>query len=140
MRSNTKIRYGLRTMIEVALYDATGVYQKDIARQQGISIKYLDQIIAALKNCGLITKPDDHRQGYVLAVPPSEITIYDIYRAFEPELGVVPCIPDEGYCDKKSHCAAVHFWSGLNQHMKKYFESVTLAELAAIQAKHNQSA
>jgi Rrf2 family protein len=119
-------------MIETALYDATGIYQKDIARQQGISIKYLDQIIAALKNCGLITKAEDHRQGYVLAVPASKITIYDIYRAFEPELGVVPCIPDEGYCNKKSHCAAVHFWSGLNQHMKKYFQSVTLADLAAI--------
>jgi Rrf2 family protein len=119
-------------MIETALYDATGIYQKDIARQQGISIKYLDQIIAALKNCGLITKAEDHRQGYVLAVPASKITIYDIYRAFEPELGVVPCIPDEGYCNKKSHCAAVHFWSGLNQHMKKYIQSVTLADLDAI--------
>lgn len=55
MKLNTKVRYGLRTMLEIALQeDNKGVFQKDIAKNQQISEKYLDLIIASLKANGLI--------------------------------------------------------------------------------------
>ena len=138
MRSNTKVRYGLRTMIQIALDNKEGIYQKDISKKQDISVKYLDQIIAALKAEGLITRPPDERQGYVLTRPASEISVYDIYKAFEPALNVVPCLPEEGICKRKSHCAAVHFWSGLNNHLRTYFEDSSLDALVQIQEQHNK--
>ena len=56
MKFHTRTRYGLRTMIEIAAGDKDcGVYQKDIAQNQSISVKYLDQIINSLKVAGLIT-------------------------------------------------------------------------------------
>lgn len=139
MRSNTKVRYGLRTMIQIGLDTETGILQKDIARKQELSNKYLDQIIAPLKAEGLIEKAQNVHSGYVLSRPASQITVYDIYKAFEPELSVVPCLPEEGKCKRKNMCAAVHFWSGLNQHIKSYFESQTLKELVDRQEKLNQS-
>jgi len=71
--------------------------------------------------------------------PASQITVYDIYKAFEPELSVVPCLPDEGKCKRKNMCAAVHFWSGLNHYIKSYFESQSLRDLVDKQGKLNQS-
>lgn len=135
MKSNTKVRYGLRAMVQIGMDTETGILQKDIAKKQEISNKYLDQIIAALKAEGLIEKARNVHSGYVLSHPASEITIYDIYKAFEPELQVVPCIPHQGKCQRKNICAAMHFWSGLNQHVKDYYKAHTLQELVDIQKK-----
>lgn len=135
MRSNTKVRYGLRAMIQIGVDNDTGILQKTIAKKQDISNKYLDQIIAALKAEGLIEKSQNVHSGYILSRPASTITIYDIYKAFEPELHVVPCIPHQDKCPRKNHCAAMHFWSELNEHIKSYYESRTLQELVDIQKK-----
>jgi Rrf2 family protein len=137
MRSNTKVRYGLRTMIQIALDNNKGIYQKDISKKQGISVKYLDQIIASLKAEGLIIKPQDNRQGYVLNRNAEEITVYDIYQAFEPDLNVVPCLPGDGICERKNYCAAVHFWSGLNVTISNYLKGTNLKSLADIQKEKN---
>lgn len=139
MRSNTKVRYGLRTMIQIGLESDKGILQKEIAEKQEISNKYLDQIIAPLKAEGLIEKARNVHSGYVLTRPASQITVYDIYKAFEPELSIVPCLPGEGKCHRKNMCAAVHFWSGLNQHIRSYFESQSLKDLVDTQKKLNQS-
>ncbi|MCF8307547.1 MAG: Rrf2 family transcriptional regulator [Bacteroidales bacterium] len=133
MRSNTKVRYGLRTMIQIGLDSDRGILQKDIAKKQEISNKYLDQIIAPLKAEGLIEKARNPHAGYILSRPAREITAYDIYKAFEPELSMAPCAQEEGKCTRKNMCAAEHFWSGLNQQIKAYFESQTLEQLIDIQ-------
>ncbi|MGM0566652.1 MAG: RrF2 family transcriptional regulator [Bacteroidota bacterium] len=137
MRSNTKIRYGLRTMIQIALDNQAGIYQKDISAKQDISVKYLDQIIACLKAHGLIQKPQDQRIGYVLAKDASSITVYDIYQAFETDLKIVPCLPEEGTCKRKGSCVAEHFWSGLNQNIKNHLSATSLQMLADEQRQLN---
>ncbi|MCF8231750.1 MAG: Rrf2 family transcriptional regulator [Bacteroidales bacterium] len=135
MRSNTKVRYGLRAMIQIGMESDKGILQKDIAKKQEISNKYLDQIIAPLKAEGLIEKAQNTHAGYILSHPAHKITAYDIYKAFEPELSIVPCAPEEGKCHRQNMCAAVHFWSGLNQKIKEYFESQTLQQLIDIQTQ-----
>ena len=83
MKINTKIRYGLRTMIEIAgCLDPEGILQKDIAKNQNISVKYLDYIISALKLKGLIMNVRGRGSGYRLARPIDEITMLYIYSAF----------------------------------------------------------
>jgi len=53
MKINTKVKYGMRTMVELALEkNREGIFQKEISKNQDISIKYLDQIIASLKASG----------------------------------------------------------------------------------------
>jgi hypothetical protein len=65
IKINTKIRYGLRTIIELGLHDnQTGLFQKDIAMNQQLSEKYLDPIIAALKTSGLITNLGGKKRLY----------------------------------------------------------------------------
>ena len=87
MKLNTKVSYGLRAMIEVNRNgSSTGILQKEIAQHQEIPLKYLDSIITGLRNAGLIVKYAGKRSGYILTRSAAEISVYDIYRAFEPEL------------------------------------------------------
>lgn len=139
MKFNTKTRYGIRVMIEVALNSGPdGIYQKDIAQNQDLSVKYLDQIIASLKAAGLIANVRGRKSGYILGRDPSQITIYDIHRAFEPGICIVDCLSKNYDCEKADHCTARDFWDVLNQKVVDHFKSMTVEELVADVRKRNE--
>jgi len=117
-------------MIEIAKSDSThGIYQKDIAQNQSLSFKYLDQIIAALKTAHLVVNARGRKSGYILSRKPSEITVYDIHNAFEPGIYLLDCLTDNYKCELKEKCQAVGFWYNLNNMIISYFKSVTLEDL-----------
>lgn len=117
-------------MIEIAMVDQqTGIYQKDISKNQDISNKYLDHIIMALRTAGLISKRAGKRSGYRLSRDAEDITMLDIYLAFEHEFSVTDCLAGNFDCERSNSCAARIFWDDLNRVMKDYFSSVTLASM-----------
>lgn len=112
MKFNTKTRYGVRTMIEIALNDASvGVFQKDISKNQEISVRYLDHIIASLKAAGLITTVKGKKSGYILTRDASEISLYDIHNAFEAGINIVDCLAVSKQCERELSCASKHYWT-----------------------------
>ncbi|MDR3651746.1 MAG: Rrf2 family transcriptional regulator [Paludibacter sp.] len=130
MRVNSKIRYGLRTIIEIAIStDPDGVLQKEIAKSQHISLKYLDPIISSLKLKGLITNSRGRGSGYKLTREAKDINMYDIYTAFEP-IVIIECINNLGYCDRASHnCKGRSYWNEFrneitNLMLKKNLEQI----------------
>ncbi len=131
MKFSTKTRYGIRTMLEIAIQapEKGSVYQKDIAEKQGISVKYLDHIIHALKVAGLITNVKGKKSGYILTRKPEDITILDIHNAFEPGICVIDCLSQSIHCDREKYCSARGFWGGLNNLIRDYFQSITLLNL-----------
>jgi len=132
MKFNTKTRYGLRTMLELTLNAdrQEGTLQKEIAENQDVSVKYLDHIIADLKAAGLIVNAGGKKSGYRLNKPAEEITIYDIYVAFENELVIIDCLHINGECPKKGKCVLKEYWCELNQSIKTSMASQNLKELA----------
>lgn len=130
MKFSTKIRYGMRAMIEIASdNDGVGVLQKDIAKNQLISNKYLDQIISSLKAAQLIVNLKGKKSGYILTRKPSEITMANIYGAFEGRITIVDCLNDSIKCDFENKCKTKIFWSNLNNTVSNYFNRVTLEDL-----------
>ncbi len=128
-------------MIEIAMNNKKGgIYQKEIARNQNISVKYLDLIISSLKAAGLITNVAGKKSGYRLARPSDQINVFDIYKAFAPEMYVVDCLSENTECDRDGYCAAREFWGNLNQEILTYLKSVTLHELAERQKKMKRPA
>ena len=132
MKFNTKTRYALRTMLELALNEESdeGVFQKDIAENQVVSVKYLDHIIASLKAADLVENVGGKKSGYKLTRLAEEITVYDIYRAFEDELAIIDCLLHGGKCPTKHQCVMKDYWTGLNQSIKSNMESMNMKELA----------
>ena len=130
MKITKKVRYGLRAMIEISLNESSsGILQKDISENQEISLKFLDAIIGGLKSEGLIVNYSGKRSGYILARPASEISVYDIFRAFEPELTLVNCMCPGNICNRISICPAKDYWAELNTQLKKQMESSTLDQI-----------
>jgi Rrf2 family iron-sulfur cluster assembly transcriptional regulator len=130
MRVNSKIRYGLRTIIEIAnSTDPSGVLQKDIAKSQHISLKYLDSIISALKLKGLVANSKGRGSGYRLTREPKDITMFDIYTAFE-QIVVVECINNMGFCERATHqCKAQNYWSQFSNDFKELLSKKSLEQI-----------
>ena len=91
MKVSTKGRYGLRAMIDLALYSQNDqVPLVSIAERQDISKSYLEQVFSTLRKAGLVTSIKGAQGGYVLASDPEDITVGMILRALEGDLSVVP--------------------------------------------------
>lgn len=127
---NTKVRYGLRTMLEIAKHSAeAGVFQKDIAANQGISVKYLDHIISGLKISGLIVNAGGKKKGYKLTKNPQDISVYDVWRAVAPEICVIECLSPHVTCERSAECTVRPFWRELNAQIIEYLNSTSLQSL-----------
>jgi Rrf2 family transcriptional regulator, iron-sulfur cluster assembly transcription factor len=133
MKINTKIRYGLRTMLEIAKApDNEGILQKDIAKNQNISLKYLDSIISSLKLKGLIHNSKGRGSGYALTRSPKEITMFDIYTAFE-KIEVIECINNRSYCERSTHdCQARSFWTEFSRDYVLLLQNKSLEDIMNI--------
>jgi len=118
-------------MIEIAKHStgSKGIFQKDIAKNQELSVKYLDHIIHSLKATGLIINSGGKKNGYSLTRKPKDITIMDIHNAFEPGICVIDCMSDAVQCSRSNHCAAKGFWGGLNNIVIEYFNAITLQDI-----------
>ena len=117
-------------MIEIAKAgEETGVFQKDIAVNQDISVKYLDHIIHALKVSGLICNVKGKKSGYKLTRATSEITMLDIHNAFENGICVTECLSENVSCGMEEHCEAKTFWGSLNKVIIDFFKSITLKDM-----------
>ena len=133
MKINSKVRYGLRTMIEIALNgNEKGTFQKDISKKQQISEKYLDQIVASLKAADLITSLNGKKSGYILTKPKNQISIYDIYKSFESELYIVKCIKNSSICVgcNSLNCGSSNaYWKQLNNLIVESLKNTTLEDI-----------
>ena len=84
MKISTKTRYGMRFMIDLAQSQGEGrVALKDIADRQGLSKKYLEQVVAPLASAGLLDVTRGNQGGYRLSRDASAITLADIVAASE---------------------------------------------------------
>ncbi len=130
MKFSTKTRYGIRALLEVALHkDGEGVFQKDIAENQKLSIKYLDHIISALKIAGLICNVKGKKSGYILTRSPKNISMLDVHNAFEAGVCVVDCLSVNVACEMENSCATKEFWQGMNDVIEDYLVGVSLADI-----------
>ncbi len=130
MKLPSKVRYGLRVMIEIGLHDKkTAVFQKEIAKNQNLSEKYLDAIISPLKASGLIINAGGKKSGYILNKPASKITVYMIFKTFVSGHDIVVSKCNPCNFDINSKCPSHDFWAGLDNAIVNYLANTTLKTL-----------
>ena len=130
MKVSTRVRYGVRLMLELALNYGSGQMRlRDIAQRQEVSGKYLEHLVAALKAAGLVRGMRGRHGGYVLARPPSEIPLNEIHAALEGSLAPVECVDDPEVCSREKLCVARDIWCEVTNAMRKVLESTTLQDL-----------
>jgi len=133
MKISSKGRYALRMMIDIAEHSSgEWVPIKEISERQGISTKYLEQIVTSLTRAGLLRSGRGPQGGYMLARPSETYTAGEIVRAIEGKLAPVACLVDEtNLCERSEYCKTIGFWKGLYETINNYMDSVTLKELVA---------
>jgi Rrf2 family cysteine metabolism transcriptional repressor len=90
MKLSTKGRYGVTLMIDLGMFFGEGpVSLKSVAERQSLSEHYLEQLIAPLRNAGLVRSIRGAYGGYVLAKEPKDITVGDIIRVLEGPINIV---------------------------------------------------
>ena len=126
MRVSTRVEYGMLALADIAMQAADGssVSAPEIAERQGISHKYLEQILTHLKQAGLIRAQKGLRGGYTLARPADKIKLSEILNALDNS------IPEEND-GSRSLRGAVNacLWGKINRSMITFAENKTLAEL-----------
>jgi Rrf2 family protein len=131
LRMSTRGRYGLRLMVALALNYGNGTtLLRDVSRREGISEKYLGQIVIPLKNAGLILSRRGALGGYALARPPGELTVKDVVEAIEGRVAAGPCVHDPEACARATACVASEVWKKLSADIERSLSSFTLAGLA----------
>ena len=132
MKISTKGRYATRVMLDLALHD-TGecIKAKDIAARQGISEKYLEQIISILNKAGYVKSVRGAQGGYRLAKAPKEYTVGMILRLTEGSLAPVACLEDGAdACERWDTCETLDVWRDLYGAINQVVDGVTIADLA----------
>jgi len=130
MKISTKGRYALRLMLDIALNShGHAVSLRDVSRRQGISDKYLEQIVTPLSRAGLVRSVRGAGGGYLLTRAPEEYTVGDILRPLEGDLAPVECATDTAYCDRCAECVTLELWQEIHQAVSNVVDRTTLADL-----------
>lgn len=136
MLVSTKGRYALRVMIDLAEHQSQGrIPLKEIAERQGVSEKYLENILSTLVRNDLLSGMRGKGGGYRLTREPADYTVGEILRLTEGSLAPVPCLEDShGPCPRTGECATVGMWAKLGEIIDDYVDSVTIADLLSSSA------
>ncbi|MBQ6586888.1 MAG: Rrf2 family transcriptional regulator [Coriobacteriales bacterium] len=138
MKVSTRGRYALRFMAELARLEgeATNPSIKDISNAQGISDKYLEQIVRPLVREGLVRSTRGAQGGYRLARPANRITVGDVLRATEGDLAPVDCVSSDcsRECPRSGSCESMFVWKAIKDATDKIIDGITVQDLLD---KHN---
>lgn len=131
MKISTKGRYALRMLLDLAEYQNDGyVALKDIANRQGISKKYLEQIVPIFGRSDILCTSRGFQGGYRLAKSPDKYTVGEILRLTERGLAPVACLEHNPVeCKRSKECATLPVWQGLFKTINEYLDGITLQDI-----------
>jgi len=131
MKFSTRVRYGLRAMLELTLEGGGGpVPLVRLADRQRLSVKYLENLFQALRSAELVVATRGPRGGYRLSRPAEEITVLEIAQALDGRIHLVECVANPRFCDQVSHCRTHPLWGELSRVLEERMAGISLAQLA----------
>lgn len=130
MKLSTKCRYGSRAVMEIARTCKNGpVKRKDIVKNQQISDSYLENILIALKNGGVIDTIRGANGGYLLRRQASDVTLLEIVNILDGTLAPVECLNTPSICSRSPRCATRIAWIKMQEAEENVLRSITVQEL-----------
>lgn len=126
MKISTKGQYAVRLMTDIAKSEGV-VSIACIAKNQGISVKYLEQIVSLLVKSKLLESVRGHLGGYKLTKPAQDISIRDILTVTGDTCVLAPCVG--GSCSRSASCYAKSVWNKLGSLIDDYLSKISLFDL-----------
>jgi Rrf2 family protein len=133
MKITYKGDYALKAVLELALhYNVELLTAQDMAKRIDAPVKFLEQVLLALKKSGLIESRRGKVGGYRLSKPPRRITVGDVTRLIDGDIEPISCVKD-----RYSNCADIHrcvfkgIWQKVSKATSDIIDNVTFEELAS---------
>lgn len=130
MRVSAKADYAIRAAVELAATGDWPVKGEQIAQAQEIPPNFLENIMADLRNAGLVTSRRGAEGGYWLARPAGEIALADVIRAVDGPLANVRGIRSEQVAYHGSAEPLRDVWIAVRASLRSVLEHVTIADVA----------
>lgn len=133
VRVTAKVDYAVRAATMLATCAAAGagpVKGERIAGSQGIPVKYLENILAELRQAGIVRSQRGAEGGYWLAKPPESISVADVIRAVEGPLAHVRGERAENLDYPPGTGALQELWVAVRASLRAVLERTSLAALA----------
>ena len=136
---STKGRYSIRILLDLAEHrNGDFIPMKEVAGRQGISLKYIERLMPALKAAGLVESVHGIGGGYRLTREPGDYTLWEILELAEGDLAPVACLqPEAAVCQRAGECRTLGVWKGFYDLTRDYFSHITLADLMAMPVGDN---
>ena len=127
VKISTKGRYGLTIMMDLAnRYGEGPTSLRSIAQRHDLSEHYLEQLVAPLRNAGLVKSIRGAYGGYVLAKQPEEISAGDIIRVLEGPISPVEFSEEEDPAKR-------YLWLRIRDSISAVLDSTSLLDLITYQ-------
>jgi Rrf2 family protein len=134
MKLSKRGEYGLRAMLDLARCEPeTNIVQiREIAQREAIPVKFLEQIMLALKNAGLLHSKMGAGGGYYLSRPAGEITLGQIIRVLDGPLAPIRCVSQTAYescgCPDEETCGLRLVMLDVRDAISQILDHTTLAD------------
>jgi Rrf2 family cysteine metabolism transcriptional repressor len=140
MRLTARSEYGLLALVDLGCrYGSGPVSAREVSERQGVPLKFLEQLLAALRKAGLVSASRGSRGGFSLTREPSAISVLEVVEALEGPLAPTSC--DGGQlCGRSGACAAAGVWSRATEALRDVFLTTTLADLCQTQSQFDATA
>jgi Rrf2 family cysteine metabolism transcriptional repressor len=130
MKIPTRGRYGIRALVDVALFGQNGpVLLRDIAKRQQISLLYLQQLVNPLISGGLIRSVRGRGGGISLSKSPSEITLGEVVQLLVGSMAPVECVNDPDCCPRSKNCATRDTWVEMGRSIDNILSATSIQDL-----------
>lgn len=127
MKFSTRAGYGLRAAVNLAKNYPRQKNLQEISKEEGMSLKYLEQLFRALKKNKIVFSQKGREGGYVLAKNPKAIKVGEIIEILDGPIVPMECA--SGKCEVKCSCASSIVWIKLQIQIKKTLYGIKLSEL-----------
>ncbi|MBN2045055.1 MAG: Rrf2 family transcriptional regulator [Anaerolineales bacterium] len=137
MHLSKRGEYGLRAMIMLAKapVDEKRLTIGEIAREENIPAKFLEQILLSLKNAGLLQSKMGAGGGYYLARPPEQITLGEIKRTLDGPIAPIRCVSQMAYqscgCPDEENCGLRLVMQDVRDAIADILDNTSLADVQA---------
>ena len=132
MKISTRARYTVRLMIYLADHadQDKPIGLNEIAEKQGLSMRYLEQLVVPLKNASLIRSVAGKHGGYFLAKDPKEIRIGEIVEAAIGPIKLMDCLDTDSSCSFIEVCTSRRMWGLINTRITDVLYDYSLIDLS----------
>jgi len=130
-----RTKYGLKALIYLARqYEKGPILIADLARDEKMPKKFLEAILLAFKNSGILHSKKGKGGGYYLGRHPKTITFGQAIRIMEGPLAPVPCVSETAYarceeCENELTCGIRVVMKDVRDAMAKILDGTTLADV-----------